>query len=385
MSLHTPDPRLAPFLLAVALLTAGLSVAAVTQLPASSAAGAGPTSGDDQANKTGGDPNGSASGSDGEPNGTRNGTADGSSEDTNRTREDGNRTSDERSGSPDGRNASAGDEGRREGAQDQGQRERGRAPPVEIEDRPGGFATRAPPGSPRPSVAVDASQARLEVDHPTASPLEMQFDAVLVYVDTDADGAYDLGEPVHARTDLRGAENRVRQGDEPDQRHVTYALANGGELVLRFDLGRDHAPSVATKFDVIIRNQTYDRDELRLALGAHLGSADGMETVQLDGHPALAGDGSDQAGYLSWVPTVQVDGAEHPVRWSTHVSTSPGDASAIVYWSYPTGDEIVHDPTLGVTAAIEDLAGQIPAFAVGLAATVTILGSGYLVRRRWRL
>lgn len=345
------DPRAAPLLIAVALLTVGLATAVLTAASPAAAAGHGDAPGQQPSNQTGEERNRSDGGQAGEDEG-RNGT----------------------------QHQSRRDDGRGQAPDD-----RRRAPPVEIVDHPGGFATRASEGSPRPTVAVDAAQTRLEVRHPDAQPLDLRLDSLIAYVDEDGDGAYDLGEPVEARTDLRKAAHNVTPGAQPSERRVTYQLAEGGELVLVFHLGTDHAPTVATKFDVVVRNHTFEREDVRIALGAQVDAPGGTAAVDLDGTPAVAGQQGERTGYLSWASTVQVDGQTHPVHASTHVSTSAEDANAIVYWSYPQGQEIVHDPTLGITSVVEDLAGQLTPFALGLLATLAFLGAGFVVRRRWYL
>lgn len=325
------------------------------------------TSGDDH-NRTAGEPNGSETE---ERNRSR----------PNSTASGGNRTGDEDAGEA---GQDQRDQRPREDRRDS-QDDRGRAPPVTVEDRPNGFATRAPEGSPRPTVEVDVDRGRATVARPDVVPLDVQLDIVVEYRDTDGDGAYDVGEPVLNRTDLRTAPHRVVQDDANETRELVYELHGDGELVLRFDLGTAHGRQVATKVDVRITGHTFEGPDTRLALGSLVEVPGGVETVEIDGEPAIAGTSGDEVAYLSWAPTVEVDGVEHAVGWSAHVSAETPSESAIVYWSYPQGDEIVHDPRLGVTAAVEDLAGQISPFAIGLAVALAVLGVGYATRRRGRL
>lgn len=311
----------------------------------------------------------------------------GQADEANGSQRDANRSDEEADGGEEGQ---ADRRGGQDGSPDRGQGderrpdEAGRAPPVEIHDRPGGFATRAPPDQARPNVAVDARNASATVERDDVRPLDLHLDQVVEFVDQDGDGAYDVGEPVENRTSLNEAPSRVEADEANETRTVVYELGEEGQLRLVFDLGTAHAEDVGTKFDVVVDGYAFGREDARIALGSRIQVDGGIERVEIDGQPALAGETGEQVSYLSWVPTVQVDGADHPVASSVHVDAEEPAESAIVYWAYPQGEEIVHDPALGVRDAIRDLAGQIAPFALGLAATATLLFGGYAARARWQ-
>ncbi len=288
----------------------------------------------------------------------------------------------QRDGDADGRDAGS-DDRRRDGT-DRGSDERGRAPPVQIRDRPGGFATRAPSDSPRPTVAVDARNASATVQRGDVTPMAVHMDTLVEFVDQDGDGAYDIGEPVVNHTDLQHTPHRVEVDQTSDSRSLVYDLGNESQLRLVYDLGTDQEDAqVAAKFDVRIDDYDFQHSDARIALGSHVEVVGGLERVEREGQPAVAGQQGEEVTYLSWVPTVDVDGEEHPVASSVHVDAEQPSESAIVYWAYPQGDEIVHDPTLGVQDAVQDLAGRVAPFALGLAGTLAVLGVGYEVRARW--
>jgi hypothetical protein len=286
-------------------------------------------------------------------------------------------------GSPDERDQGNGQANASEerGRQDRGPPEE-RGPPVDVEDRRGGFATRAPPDSPRPEVAVDASNATARVDRGDVRPLDVHLDEVLAFVDEDGDGAYDVGEPVLDRHPLAERPSQVlRTGTE--QREVVYELGEGASMSLVFNVSGERGDRVGAKFDVEIRNYTFDHEgDVHVALGSSIQVTGGLERVERDGRPAVVGEAGEDVAYLSWVQNATVDGSDHPVGSSVLVDAEEQD-SAVVYWAYPQGEEIVHDPELGVRDAIRDLAGSLAPFALGLAATGTLLFAGYLVRARW--
>lgn len=302
--------------------------------------------------------------------------------------EEGNESRDGEQGNRSDGDAASGD--RSEPSENRGGPEdRPGADPVQIEDRPGGFATRAPQGSPRPTVAVDASEARANVERDDVRELTLQVDALVAHLDEDGDAAYDLGEPVVERIGLHDLDHEIVADPANETRTLAYQLPRGGSLELVFDVGADHGAEVGAKVDVRVTGYTPPDPDARLALGARVEVPGGVEVADVDRADALAGRSGEAVPYVSWADTVQVDGSERDVGTSVHVSATPDEASegssALVYWSYPQGEHIVHDPTLGVTDAVRDLPGQAWAFAIGLAATLVILGAGYAVRRRVRL
>lgn len=242
---------------------------------------------------------------------------------------------------------------------------------VEVEDDEDGFRYRSRDDH---VVAVDAGQARSRVEA-TSVRFEARIDAVLEYRDEDGNGAYDLGEPVVQRFVLRDAPATVR-GDGA-LRIVSYVLGNGS-LELRYrPSGED------TKFDVVIDAFPFAAQDTRLAVGSSAVGGGGLRVVEVDGAPAVAGTGDGSVGFLSWVQHVEVDGAVHPVGWSVHVSQSEARQSAIIYWSYPAGDHVVHDPVLGVTRIPVEHLGDARVFAATAAAAVVVAALGYAWRRRF--
>lgn len=282
-----------------------------------------------------------------------------------------NRSSDERGGEPG------------PGAERQPD-DRERGPPVEIEDRARGFATSAGPDSPRPEIDVDGPTGKASVMRQDVRPLDVHLDEVLAFVDEDGDGAYDIGEPVLDRHQLpEDAVEVLTVAEGTDNRTLLYSLEGGGRIELAFNVSGAHGDRVGAKFDVEVHNYTFDgEDDVHVALGSRVQIGGGLEHGEREGLPALLGQDGDEVTYLSWVENATVDGVEHPVGSSVLLDVQESE-SAVVYWAYPQGEEIVHDPELGVTDAIRDLAGQLAPFALGLAATATLLFGGYALRARW--
>lgn len=260
--------------------------------------------------------------------------------------------------------------------------------PVAIRDNATGFRTEAPPGSQRPEFTLDAAQGSASIHRGDIEPMTLRLDALVEYIDENQNGAYDLGEPVQQRTPLRGAPFEIVVDNENETRDIVYTLEAGGQLILRFHLGQNHGESVATKFDVIIDDYPFSQDDSRLAIGMNLASLAGLQTAEVNAEPALAGKQGAEVPYLSWEQDVIVDGVRESVGASIHLSSAMAgeDAqSAIVFWSYPQGASIIHDPIFGVTESITDRIGDLVPFLIGTAAAIGLLGAGYMTRRRTRL
>lgn len=208
----------------------------------------------------------------------------------------------------------------------------------------------------------------------TPRPLEHRFLELVEFEDLDADGAYDPGEPVLARMDLTGPPDVIAK--DLDKREIQYGLPAGNLSIVVEGRGD------ATKFSVEIRDYRYQQPTSLLALASRISVNGGVQVVDVDGEPAVAGSGTGDVPYLSWTPHVDVTSGRGTVVWSVLASLTARESSALVYWAYPHSANITHDPLLGVTQiAIERL---LDTRAFGLAAVfgAAVLAIGYAARRR---
>lgn len=284
-------------------------------------------------------------------------------------------------GPDDGRGPPSGTPGAGEGA------DRRPVDPVTIRDDARGFRTEAPAGSARPEIALDAAQGTASVQRSGVHPLQLQLDSLVEFEDEDGDGAYDLGETLLQRSPLKNATFEIIADPENETRDVVYPLEGDGRLILRFHLGTAHSAGVGAKFDVIIEDYPYQSADSMLALGMRVDTPAGLTSIGSPGERAVIGKDGDEVPYLSWQEEVLADGTSHTVGSSVHLLSTgadPGD-EAIVYWAYPQGAMILHDPVLGVAEAVEELLGDLVPYVAGLAAAAGVLALGYTARRRRRL
>lgn len=207
---------------------------------------------------------------------------------------------------------------------------------------------------------------------PASRPLHHEFLELVEFLDEDGDGAFDAGEPVAERHDLARPPDAVTGNTT---RRVTYDLGQGR---LHLDV---RSAGDATKFDVVIEGYLYASSVTRLALGSAIRVDDGVRFGHVQGSPAILAGGSGEVPYLSWVETVEVDGRSAPVGWSVLASLSAEGGDAVVYWAYPQGASITHDPLLGVIVVEVQRLLEAPVFLAASAASLVFLGLGVLRRR----
>ncbi|MBW3583477.1 MAG: hypothetical protein KY455_10305 [Euryarchaeota archaeon] len=254
--------------------------------------------------------------------------------------------------------------------------------PAIVEDADDGFRTERTVDSPRPRVDFDARAAELKLETDSETPgLTSRIDGLVEYLDENGNGAYDIGEPVLDRIPVRDLEPVIQHGVEgADTREVAYTLPGGGTLTLIFHLGT--SGQVGAKYDILVVDHPFHDPESRLAIGVSAAVDGGVRLLEIDGQPAVAGQDGDDVAYLRWVTEAIVDGDTVPVGWSVHISHSETVESAIIYWSYPQGMRILHDPEVGITHLPPDLIGDAELFVYGLVLTGTTLLVGHEFRRR---
>lgn len=250
--------------------------------------------------------------------------------------------------------------------------------PVEVRDDGRGFTARPiDPGSQRPSFSYNASQARMAAQAQGAPGFSAVFDALLEFVDDDGDQTYDVGERIVQRVALRDQEATV-WGSLQYERFASYALPNGGNLTVRFNV-TPPGPLDATKFDIILLNFPFEQEESRIALGLHARAETPLILGTVDSLPAAVGHGSGAVPYLSWISEAAVDDNATLVRASVHTTN---DGHVVIYWAYARGARIVHDPVIGFTFVTVEQLWEPVTFWVAFASGVVLLLAGFEGRRR---
>lgn len=219
-------------------------------------------------------------------------------------------------------------------------------------------------------VRYDKATNQFQV--PGQTRLDHRFLELTEFEDQDGDGAYDPGEPVLARYDLTGAPDSVTGAAA---KRITYNIGAGA---LHLDVRND---GDATKFDVVIHDYAFQSSTSRIAVGSSINVDDGLRLGTVNGDPALLSTGAGERPYLSWVRNVTVDGQDASVAWSAFVSLDQDGGTGTLYWAYPQGASIVHDPRLGtISIPLERaLDGHVFLLAAGAAMIFVALG---VIRRR---
>lgn len=284
-------------------------------------------------------------------------------------------------------------------------------------------------------LRFDASDARLEVKYEaeanrteTEQKLVARFHEIIEYVDADGDGAYDEGETIASAYRLGGdkgiSENVTGEArwEAITMSDITRENATGKRLESRATFGEGGVfglvfyvfgdftmldgstlqPTEA-KIDILIQRYPYERDDTRLGVVLTLKAKEEFERdhefVDADeAGVAASGTTSDVSFSLvfTWKETALVDGVDTPVRAtvlkdSTKAQSERDDdgqeskteQKLLLVLSYARGDDILHDPTAGVS--YETLSAETSAVpGPGLALAAAAAGAAALLARRRR-
>ncbi|MCG3216031.1 MAG: hypothetical protein KAS63_04915 [Candidatus Heimdallarchaeota archaeon] len=88
----------------------------------------------------------------------------------------------------------------------------------------------------------------------------------------------------------------------------------------------------------------------------------------------------DYSGFFSWIETAMIDGIVHDVK-VTPLDMSPEENK--MYLNYPRGNEIIHDPKIGVSNLLQiGLVGNNNLIFISAAALLSITGLVLIFRRK---
>lgn len=232
--------------------------------------------------------------------------------------------------------------------------------------------------------------------------LDVQLADIVEYEDLDGDGAYTPAEDRVVSTtnvteldwSVEAQEVAIDANTTGQQVRAAAPVGANGSVEVHVTAPGDFATIGETeltprdvKVDYVIDGFPYATNDSRIALGVDVGAGEAYEVAQaaVGDSPAVQVANENASGYYSWKETAQVDGEAVPVNASLPDQASDNATEAVqkVYLSYGQGDEIVHDPVMGVTyeSASEDVA-EAPGFGVvalvaaaGVAATLAAAAS----------
>lgn len=274
-------------------------------------------------------------------------------------------------------------------------------------------------------IEFDASKAVVKVKHEeerdgneSEQKLEARFLALVEYVDADGDQAYDAGEAIASawslgreHRDAKVATNGTVAWSDIVVSDVSSGNATGKKLSSRASFGPNAtfgldffvygdftmvgnaslAPTEA-KIDIIIQHYPYVQNSTALAVLVDLKAKEEFKDGEDDDEGESGVFSEASAGNLTfrltftWLETATVDGVERAVhatvlRQKAEVEDDEISQKSRVAISYPRGDLIVHDPTMGVTYASQSAdARAVPFPAVPL----LLAGAAFIALARRR-
>ncbi len=222
---------------------------------------------------------------------------------------------------------------------------------------------------------------------------ELSFESLVTFVD-NGNGYLDQADTILSTADLGDysytiitSQNDTTAGFQ--ERQIT-ALSEDGLISFVFlmtsrqtDIGTVQLLPTEVKLTISIHGMSFENGADHVALIMSFSAETGLAVhyAQLGDLGELNLSTSGSGGYLSWSNSVSVDGTTMPVN-------ATWNGSELVF-SYPAGQNIVHDPVLGVNSlamrsGLVSVRGDTPLFAVGLVIASAIVGGAIVLTGRRR-
>jgi hypothetical protein len=233
--------------------------------------------------------------------------------------------------------------------------------------------------------------------------MAVAFKQIIEFDDADGDGILGPEDEVVSTYDLEGAqyadfEYQTRTTlDGKTEDVITGSTADGVFKVVSHMAGTqtrvrsgELSPSWA-KIDLVIEDFPYVREQTRLALKTQV-ETQAQVSVRKNATTAayLGPDESgveartgDMVGYYAWLRTAEIDGAQRQVR-----SVTEQNGGTNVYLCYEHGQNITHDPRLGlpvgssVTDGGFDLMAKALPYVLALGVGAVVVGAAVGWRRK---
>jgi len=229
---------------------------------------------------------------------------------------------------------------------------------------------------PEDSDDDDGVKFKLEFSSDSESlEIELEFKVVLYelveYIDTNSDGIYNASEDQLIQTYILSDFLPIVYSTENISGNIVHILdiqSTDGVFTSRifasgeFALINDNLISpVELKIDIGIHNFAYQESTSALALKVKLES-EGEKELDDETEDEQAGHATNEkevevsmgdfTGFFSWVETAMVDGVEKQVK-VTPLEIEDGEQK--LYLNYPRGNEIIHDPKIGVANILQQV------------------------------
>jgi hypothetical protein len=232
---------------------------------------------------------------------------------------------------------------------------------------------------------------------------EVQFRALVEYVDSNANGVYDSGIDTLVQTkslnsfDTATYSLLVIDGANVSYIHVQttdgvfgihayipdeFTMVNGSLVTptqVKIDIEINGFPYINGSSDLALYMKLSSESDYSVSSETEderSGFSSGEEEVKTTA-------GGSHTGVFSWVTTADIDGITKDVLTS-NIATDDGEASEQkMYLCYPRGNHIYHDPKVGVAGIIQSPANWTWAFVLaGVAAVAFVIGVVIAKKRR---
>lgn len=221
----------------------------------------------------------------------------------------------------------------------------------------------------------------------TELEFKVEFYKLIEFIDNDANGIFnssadeikqvyniDTFDPIDYTTEPIGVDTNS---------HIFEVFTSDGIFGIKIFIVEEFAKvdnntivaPTEIKFDIVIRNFEYLDNDSYLALSTKLESSteyeyeddtEDEEESRAHNEASVETSMNDYSGFFSWLETASVDGVDMPVKNSPiHDDDDLEEDEQKMYLNYPHGDEIIHDPKIGVKGVlIGTEVTNIPGFSI---------------------
>lgn len=206
---------------------------------------------------------------------------------------------------------------------------------------------------------------------------EVDFHEIIEYVDKDGNGLYnpEKDETIqkYEISNFQTPDYSKKEKDDGSTVHKITISTNDNVftaviyVVEEFIEIHDQIISpTEAKIDIIINNFNYLNNTSQLALYIKLESEEEYEEVEDDDddddeidddeidddEESVKTEDGDYTGFFSWADTAIIDGVAKPVLSNSKTTDHEDDDEEKIYFNYPRGTLIIHDPKIGISGVI---------------------------------
>lgn len=242
---------------------------------------------------------------------------------------------------------------------------------------------------------------------------KLVIEEVFEFIDSNSNGRYDDEDEIVSRMELKEDDFTDMEFEENEEGYELRLEDHNSSIQIKAVGGGgfiDHNSQIINPTEMKL-DFTYDYDfrsedsmlGLKMAFMSKYQASLGKETYDEEkgyarGETWMNFQEHNYTGFFSWGNTAQVDGVERPVNTTLKSERAvpgmddPTVVKDVIYLSYPRGDQIVHDPKVGVvgesslsfsTQDALSMEYMLMILAVSMVSATVVFSAGVYIRRKY--